>query len=314
MSIGRIRRFTLGAGSASRGLAVASIVAAALSGAGVAPASAQAVVTAVNGNPITTFDVDEYAKILRLEHRPASRSDALEAAIADRLKYDEARHWGLDAGDSDISTVLQRISSSVKLDAEGFSQAAAKSKIDLDTIRNHLRALGAWDNLVRARNKGVGATEEEIAAAMAKGSSERVTNYRLQQVIFVLPVNASPAVVESRLQQARTLRTRFDGCATGLQLARSLPDVAVKEGMSRSSDALSAGLRKVLAETPRGMLTVPERSINGIEMVAVCEKNDASDVTTLHDQVQKNLITGKLVTVSDRMYRDLRATAVISKN
>ena len=270
--------------------------------------------TAVNGDPVTTFDIDEYMKILKLERKPASRADALEAVIGDRLRYDEARHWGIDATDSDLTTALQRVATSLKMDSASFSQEAAKSRIDLETIRNHLRAMGAWDNLVRARNKGVGVSEEEITAAIAKGGADKVTNYRLQQVIFVLPANPAPATIQSRMEQAKALRNRFDGCDTGLQLARSLPDVAVKEPMSRSSDALSPGLRKVLAETQRGMLTVPERSVNGIEMVAVCDKNEAGDQTTLHEQVQKNLIADKLVAVSAQMYKDLRKTAVISKN
>lgn len=302
-----------GAASAAR---VAALVLALAGGtaSGTAPAAAQAIVTAVNGDPITTFDVDEYQKILRLEHKPASRPDALEAVVADRLRFDEARHWGVDAADADITTALQKASAAVKMDTQGFSQAAGKAKIDLETIRSHLRAGAAWDNLVRARNKGVGVSEEEIAAAIAKGGTDKVTNYRLQQVIFVLPVNPTPAVVETRLSEAKALRNRFDGCETGLQLARSLPNVAVKEPMSRSSDAVGPALRKVLSETQRGMLTVPERSTNGVEMVAVCDKDDARDDTTLHEQVQKNLIADKLVSVSAQMYKDLRKTAVISKN
>lgn len=294
----------------------AAAVALGLAGAGLSapPAAAQAVVTAVNGDPITSFDVAEYEKILRLEHKPASQADALEAVVADRLRYDEARHWGVDAADGDITAALQKVSASVKMDTQTFSQAAAKAKIDLETIRAHFRAMAAWENLVRARNKGVGVSEEEIAAAIAKGGTDKVTNYRLQQVIFVLPVNPTPAIVESRLAEAKALRNRFDGCDTGMQLARSLPNVAIKEPMSRSSDALSPGLRKVLAETQRGMLTVPERSTNGVEMVAVCDKDDAKDDTTLHEQIQKNLIAEKLVAVSAQMYKDLRKTAVISKN
>lgn len=300
--------------AAVRGAAILLAAAGACAGLGASPAAAQAVVTAVNGDPITSFDVAEYEKILRLEHKPASHADALEAVVADRLRYDEARHWGIDAADGDITSVLQKTSAAVKMDTQAFSQGAAKAKIDLETIRSHFRSMAAWDNLVRARNKGVGVTEEEVAAAIARGGTDKVTNYRLQQVIFVLPVNPTPAIVESRIAEAKALRNRFDGCETGLQLARSLPNVAVKEPMNRSSDALSPGLRKVLAETQRGMLTVPDRSTNGVEMVAVCDKDDAKDDTTLHEQVQKNLIAEKLVAVSAQMYRDLRKSAVISKN
>ncbi len=83
--------------------------------------------------------------------------------------------------------------------------------------------------------------------------------------------------------------------------------------MSRTSDSFSPALRKVLAETQKGMLTVPDRTTNGIEMIAVCDKNDG-DTTTLHEQVQKDIIADKLVGVSAQMYKDLRKTAVISKN
>ena len=119
----------------------------------------------------------------------------------------------------------------------------------------------------------------------------------------MLPVNPTPAVDRRPAGRGQGLRNRFDGCDTGLQLARSLPDVAIKEPMSRSSDALSPGLRKVLAETQRGMLTVPDRSTNGVEMVAVCDKDDAKDDATLHEQVQKNLIADKLVAVRRRCTR-----------
>ena len=62
------------------------------------------------------------------------------------------------------------------------------------------------------------------------------------------------------------------------------------------------------------MLTVPERTTNGVEMVAVCEKSDATDSSTLRERVQKDLIATKLVAESAKMYKDLRATAVIGKN
>ncbi|RYC33003.1 hypothetical protein D3273_06000 [Lichenibacterium minor] len=298
---------------AARGAALVLAVAGAASAGAIAPALGQAVVTAVNGDPITSFDVSEYEKILRLERKPASSADALEAVVGDRLRYDEARHWGIDATDSDLSAALQRVAASLKMDVNTFTQASAKAKIDLDTIRSHLRASAAWDNLVRARNKGVGATEEEISSAIAKGGTNKVTNYRLQQIVFVVPVNPSPAILQARLDAAKALRNRFDGCNNGLQLARQLPDVAVKEPMSRTSESFSPALRKVLAETQKGMLTVPDRTTNGIEMIAVCDKNDG-DTSTLHEQVQKDIISEKLVGVSAQMYKDLRKTAVISKN
>lgn len=277
-------------------------------------ARAQAVVTAVNGDPVTTYDVDEHAKLLKLSRKPASRNDALEDVIADRLKYDEARKWGVDAADSDISSALGRVAAEAKLQPQAWLEAAQRAHIDGETIKAHLRALAAWNVYVRARNKLIGVSEEEISAQLAKkGTNAKITDYLLRQVVFVVPVGASPAVVDSRLKEAQALRNRFTDCNTGLQLARALPDVAVKESMTRESDSLSPALRNLLADTPTGRLTTPERSAAGIELIAVCEKSD-SDQMTLRERVQNELITDKLEAESQRTYKQLRAAAVIRKN
>ncbi len=282
---------------------------------GLGSAKAQAVVTAVNGDPVTTYDIDEHVKILKLSRKSATRSDAFEEVIADRLKFDEVKKWGVDAADSDITAALDRLAADAKLQPQAWLEAAQRAHIDGDTIRAHLRALAAWNVYVRARNKTLGASEEEVSAQLAKqGNTAKITDYSLRQIVFVLPVGASPTVAEGRLKEAQALRNRFTDCGSGLQLARALPDVAVKETMTRASDSLSPALRNLLADTPKGRLTTPERTASGIELVAVCDKSDDSDQTTLRERVQKELITNKLEAVSQSMYKQLRATAVVSKN
>ena len=84
--------------------------------------------------------------------------------------------------------------------------------------------------------------------------------------------------------------------------------------MTRASNVLSPAVRNLLADTPKGRLTPPERSPTGVEMIAVCNKSDENDQTSLRDRVQNELVTNKLMAVSATMYKELRATAVISKN
>lgn len=283
--------------------------------AGTAPARAQAVIAAVNGDPITSFDVDEHAKILKMSRKPAGRNDALESVVADRLKFDEARKWGIDASDSDITSALGRLAAEAKLQPDAWVQAAQRAHIDTDTIRSHLRAVGAWNAFVRLRNKTLGVSEAEVSTQLARqGTNAKITDYDLRQVVFVLPVGASAAAVEARSKEAQALRNRFPDCESGLPLARALPDVAVKESMTRASDSLSEGLRNILADTPKGHLTAPSRTPAGLEMIAVCNKTEDSDQTTLRERVQKELLTDKLESQSQEMYKALRATAVISKN
>ena len=301
-------------------LAQAIVLAAALAaggplGLGPDAAHAQSILTAVNGDPITTFDVEQNAKILRLSRRAAGSQDALEAVIADHLKYIEARRNGVDASDSDMQTALGRLAAEAKMRPEAWLAAAQKAKIDTDTIRNHLRAMGAWNAYVRNRNKTLDVSESEVSAQLARqGTNAKITDYDLREVVLVVPLNASPVVVEGRLKEAQSLRNRFADCDSGLPLARALPNVAIKQRTQRQSDALSEAMRNVLSETPRGHLTPPQRSASGVEMVAVCNKIEDSDPTTLRERIQKELLVDKLQAVSEQMYKDVRARAVISKN
>ncbi len=300
--------------SLKRVTAAASLTICVLSFVGSADARAQAILTAVNGDPITTFDVDEHAKLLKLSHKSASRNEAIESVVEDRLKFDEARHWGIDASDSDITAELARVAGEAKMQPQAWVDAVQRAKIDSDRVRLHLRSQAAWDSFVRQRNKTLGVSDEEINAQLAKeGTNAKITDYDLRQIVFVLPANARAAAVEGRLKEAQSLRNRFQDCESGLPLARSLPDVAVKEPLHKASDSLTPALRTTLADTPRGRLTAPNRAAAGIEMVAVCNKTDDSDATTLRERIQKEILTNKLETESLSMYKKLRASAVVSK-
>lgn len=279
------------------------------------PAEAQAVVTAVNGDPITTTDVDAYIKLLKLTRKAPGRSDALEAAIADHLKYDEARKWGTEFTDADFQSAITRLANQAKLKPEALVQAAQNAKVDIETLRQHLRSQAAWNVYVRNRNKGLGVTDQEISTQLAReGTGAKITDYDLREVVFVLPVKPTPADIESKTRAAQALRARFTDCETGLPLAKSLPEVAIKEPLSRQSSNLSQQMREVLADTPRGHLTNPQHSASGIEMIAVCNRIEDSGQTTLRERVQNEILQDKLQAESERMYREVRKAAIVSRN
>ena len=280
------------------------------------PALAQSVELTVNGDPITTADVDQAMLMRRILHLPASRADAVEALVADRLKLHEANKYGIDASDADLQTTLNQIAAQGKLNAQSFSLALQKGKASTDVVRDHLHATAAWNNYVRARNKMINVSDAEISTAIAKdpGRAQDTTELTLQEIVFVTPVKATVGEIEGRMRQAQALRGRFTDCGTGLALARALPDVAVKDAFRRDAKSLSETARKAIDGTPSGHLTPPERSTAGVSMIAVCSKNQDADRTTIRDSVQADLIKARLTGISDKMYKQLRATAVIDKH
>ena len=65
-------------------------------------------------------------------------------------------------------------------------------------------------------------------------------DYSLRPILFLVPRGAAPTAFEARKKEAESLRARFQNCDEGLRLAMALPDVAVRETITRQSVDLGA--------------------------------------------------------------------------
>ena len=74
-------------------------------------------------------------------------------------------------------------------------------------------------------------------------------------------------------------RKTFKGCNESVPGVRAMRDVAVRDQVVRSSADLPDNLRKVLDSVPVGELTPPEVTRHGIEMFAVCSRNETKSNT-----------------------------------
>lgn len=290
---------------------VVLIIAAGLAG---GPARAQSIVATANGDPITSADVDQAMLLRRILRKPATRDDAVEDLVADRLKLHEANKYGIDANNTDLSQTLSRLAAQANMNVQSFSAALQKNKASTDIVRDHLHAVAAWTNYVKARNKTLSVSDAEVSTALAKDptKAQDSTELTLQEIVLVTPARASPGEVEQRTREAQALRGRFTDCGSGLALARGLPNVAIKEAFRRKANGLSDGARKSLEATPNGHLTAPERIASGVQMIAVCGK-DQDDRTTIRDNIQADLLADRLTAIGDKMYKALRAKAVVEK-
>lgn len=279
------------------------------------PALAQSIAATVNGDPITTVEVDEQMKFLRLIHEPASREEAVESLVADRIKLRQANKYGIDASDASLTQTLSQLALKANTNANALVQSLQSAKLNTDLVRSHIRALAAWNEYVRSRNKSLSVSEEDVSAAIAKDAKLQKgdTDYTLQQIVFVVPVGASPAIIEQRLREAQALRQRFQDCSSGLPLARALPDVAVKPPITKTAGSLSAATKAALEQTSKGRLTAPDRTASGVEMIAVCSVTDDADKSSVRDTVQARLLTERLSKQADQLYKEVRALAVVDK-
>jgi peptidyl-prolyl cis-trans isomerase SurA len=282
----------------------------------VAPrAQAQAIIATVNGAPITSWDVAEREKLLRVMHKPSSYDDALNSMIDDALKLGETDKFKITATSSEIGEQISLEANLMHMAPSALMSAIQQAGISEQHIKDHFTADFEFNLLVQAYNKGVDASEGAIRAELAKdgGRSAAGVDYKLHQVIFTLHGNNVFAETQERMKAAEQLRLRFTNCAEGLPLARDMDNVAVKDEIIRNSLQISDQLKDLLDKTPTGHLTPPERSSDGVEMIAVCSKGMSTDDTAVRKAISERLLSAQMRADAERRLAELRSYAVIVK-
>jgi len=281
-----------------------------------APAHAQTVAAMVNGEPITTFDIEQRSKFIQLSAQKApSRQEVLDQLIDEKLKIQEAGRYNMDAPKPDVERAMSNMAGRAGMNLDQFTQVLAGRGVKIDTIRSRMRAEIAWNNLVRARFPATLSVEDaEVREAVEKkgaGTETVAYDYRLRQILFIVPKGASQSVIESRIRDAEALRSRFEDCQTGFAVARSMRDVAVRDPVRRSSADLPDNLREVLNSTPVGKLTKPEVNAQGVAVFAVCEKSQNPTDTPEKRAARNQLFQSRFEARSKRYLAEIRRTGMI---
>jgi peptidyl-prolyl cis-trans isomerase SurA len=280
------------------------------------PVLAQSVIATVNDDPITDVDISQHMKLLSVLKKPATRDAAIENIIATRLKLIEGSKYKISLGDRDIGPTIGQIARKMGIQPQALLINLQHAGVTEDQWKQYFKAETSWGLYVKALNKTLEISESELNEAMQKQGrtiTAAVTEYNLRQVIMIVPNNANESILEARMREAAQLRQRFTDCNEGVNLARSMNDVAVKEPMSRMSTALNEALRNLLDSTAVGHLTPPQRGQAGIEMIALCSKNTVNDKNSATEDLRYDLLSAKMEKESARLFAEVRARAVIVK-
>jgi peptidyl-prolyl cis-trans isomerase SurA len=277
-------------------------------------AHAQQIVVIVNGEPITALDIDQRSKLIQLStHKAPARQEVLDELINEKLKVREAKKWGLDVSDTEVDNAYASMASRMRSTPEQLTQQLAKSGVNVATLKARIKADLAWPQLVRGRYQAsLQIGEKDLLTAMETKSDETGYDYTLRPILFLVPAGSPEAFVEGRKREAEALRGRFQGCDEGLNFARALRDVAIRDQVIRSSADIPPELRKVLEGIEVGRLTAPEVTKFGIEMFAICAKKEsAADNTPGRRQARESVMAQRYEQRSKQYLRELRRGAML---
>ncbi len=279
-----------------------------------------AIKVVVGDQPITNYEIAQRAKFLQLTQRATNATKlATEELIDEKLQLAEARKRGIVVSEAEVNEAYANIASRLKMSPDQLTKGLRSAGVDAKTFKDRLRAQIAWGKVVREKFRATVAVSEQdvIAALQSKvqpGTAKEkatTTEYDVTQVIFVVPAKASAAVASQRQKEAEQLRGRFTSCAEGLPFAKGLKEVVIKPLGRRLQSELSDENVKMLDELAVGRLTAPQRTENGVEMVALCDKRVLQSDAAARAEIEGELLDEQGQIMSRRYLRDLKRNAVI---
>jgi peptidyl-prolyl cis-trans isomerase SurA len=301
-----------------RGMAIAVLAAAAMFAVSLAARAQEEVVVLVDGEPITSLDIQQRAKFIELSTRKApTRQEAIDSLIDQMLEIREAKQFSIAPSDSDVDNAFNSVASNMGIDAQKLTQLLAHQGASAATLRLQLKAQIAWNGLVRGRYKAsLEIPDSDIEAQLELHKSDATNSqvgyeYIVRPVILVVPRGSPDAAYEARKRDADALRARFQNCADGVPFAQQLAEVAVRDPVSKSSTDLPQQLGDILNNTDVGHLTPPEQTDEGIQMFAVCSKKESKTDTPEAKKLRDAMFEKKFGARAKSYLADLRRQAMI---
>ena len=270
----------------------------------------------VNGKTVTDYDINQRALFMRLERRGKSNADRRKLAekelIDEAVMLSEARRLGFEANEKAVDEAYTRIAINAKLSANKLTQILNAAGVQTKTLKDRLRAQYAWQavvaNVLRQKVQ-ISDLDLDLAAKEKLGETTSY-DYMLTEIVFL---NSAGGSVKSRTAQANQYRKNFNGCDSAVDLSLSYRDAAVRKLGRRHSTQLPDPVAAELAKLSVGGISKPRTVANGVQMLAVCQKSAAEDLTFVKNKLRNEVGSEKLESESGAYLDKLRKEASIER-
>ncbi|NOJ48237.1 SurA N-terminal domain-containing protein [Bradyrhizobium archetypum] len=280
------------------------------------PLRAQSVVVMVNGEPITSLDVEQRTKLNFLTTRKQMpRQEVIEELINEKVKIKEAKRFGVDPTASDIDQAFAGMSQRMRLTPDQLTKSLESQGVRPETLKARLKAEMVWGSLVRGRFKeSLQVGERDVAAAAQESGEPTQTEafeYKLQPIVLIVPRGSAQGAIDVRRKEAESLRERVQTCEQANSYFKSMQNAAIRDPVTKTSADIPGPLRELLDKTPVGRLTPPEITKQGVEMVALCERKPTKIDTPKKREIREKMYTQKYEAKSKAYLADIRKAAMI---
>jgi peptidyl-prolyl cis-trans isomerase SurA len=236
----------------------------------------------VNGEAITSYDIQKRAAFLRLRRVPGNVNDkALEELVDQAIRMQEAKRRNVVASDAQVNDSFAGFAKSNRMTPAQMTTVLANSGVTAEHFKEFVRGQISWNRVVgsKFREDTTGKSTQELMFELRQSGEAKPTTeeYLLQQTIFVIPDARRKAELPKRRKEAEEFRQRFTNCAETQKNAIGMIDVTVRNlGRSIEPQLPQEWLEDIKA-TAVGSTTPIKDTEKGVEFIAVCSKRTVSD-------------------------------------
>ena len=271
----------------------------------VLPATAATKAT-VNGVSISDTQVSLRLKLFQLEGKKGAKG-ALDELVEEQVMIQEAKRLGITVSDAQVDEAVLQVARNLKMSRDKLIATLQQAAVNIDTLRDRLRANLAWNQVVQSVVAGrVQMSDAELdQKAQSELTAANSFDYILKEVIFIGKGSSG------RTGQANQYRKSFQGCDNAVQLSLSYTDAAVIDVGRRHATQLPEAIAKELAGLNVGGITKPRVVEQGVSMLAVCSKSEAKDTTFIKGNIQQTAGNDALKSEAAKYLKETKAKAKI---
>lgn len=264
-------------------------------------ATVNKVLATVDGDPITLYEVKQFAARNIRGKQLSGELDAsqiLEALITEKLVQREASAKGIVVRDEDVDRYIDTIKERNKIDNDQLTAALANQGLSMEAYRAQIREDIQRQQLITREIRGkVSITPEEVQRYYETHRAEYSTPERLQvaHIFFRVDPNASPDEVANATAKANAVYEQLDKGGDFAALAREhSEDATAKDGGSLGwfkQGELLEDLEKPARGLDVGQHSKPIRSRAGVHIIKVEAREGESSkaLDELADQIKDDL-------------------------
>jgi peptidyl-prolyl cis-trans isomerase SurA len=207
----------------------------------------------------------------------ASRKEAIEALVDDRLKLQAAKKANITVTDDEVTRVLAARAKGPdgKTDLDAFFKQFESDGIGRKTIMEIIRAQLAWRDVIR---RTYGARIQTSLSPIPETNSDSADLlFEAREVKLALPSSSDQKEIARRLVEADSLREAFRSCADLPKQVKLIASSSMKTMSKAKISDFPEEAQPLVKKAGNNEMTPPLLSGGSVVAYAVCRKVASSD-------------------------------------